>query len=246
VAEPAGDARRSFPRRARVARFRSPWASPSPTRSPWLATNIWLPGEEPNPILYAKKAATVRILRDGDRARGISPRVPCVSVPMTKRLLSCSGWTGWWHTGRWTSDDGTTDYLEALSKVRVPVLSIASLGDRYYCTPAGAVRFIKRVPPSRMTFDLVRRADDGGAPPDHMQLITTRAAVSAWRRVADFLRGGLTSRYSAAAPAGGRAAAARRRSFFDLCRPEGAPPRHPFGEARVVRHDDDSSCRACG
>jgi predicted alpha/beta hydrolase len=151
-----------------------------------LATNIWLPGEEPNPILYAKKAATVRVCETVTRARGYFPSRALRFGSDDEAAPFMSGWTGWWHTGRWTSDDGTTDYLEALSKVRVPVLSIASLGDRYYCTPAGAVRFIKRVPPSRTTFDLVRRADDGGAPPDHMQLITTRAAVSAWRKVADF------------------------------------------------------------
>jgi predicted alpha/beta hydrolase len=151
-----------------------------------LATNIWLPSEEPNPMLYAKKATAVRVCEVATRARGFFPSRALRFGSDDEAARFMFGWTGWWHADRWTSDDKTIDYLDALSALRVPILSIASLGDRYYCTPAGAVRFIKRAPPALTTFELVRRADDGGAAPDHMQLVTTRAAVTAWRKVAEF------------------------------------------------------------
>ena len=42
------------------------------------------------------------------------------------------------------------------------------------------------------------KTDDGGRAPEHMQLVTTRAAVSAWHRVAEFCLQG--ARRSSAAP----------------------------------------------
>ncbi len=148
-----------------------------------LATNVWLPSEEPNPVLMAKKAATVRICEVATRARGFFPARALRFGSDDESATFMEGWIGWWRSDRWTSGDGV-DYLASMSAVRVPLLSIASLGDRSFCTPSAAVRFAHRVP--RSTFELVRRADDGGPPPDHMQIVTTRAAVSAWRRVADF------------------------------------------------------------
>jgi len=157
-----------------------------------LATNVWMPSEEPNPLLRARKGAAVRFCELATKARGYFPARALGFGSDNEAAPFMTSWTGWWNRDRWTSDDLRTDYLETLSNLRVPILSIASLGDRYLCTPAGAVRFIKRAPPERVTFELVRRADDGGRAPDHMQLVTTRAAVSAWHRVAEFcVRGAL-------------------------------------------------------
>jgi predicted alpha/beta hydrolase len=154
-----------------------------------LATNVWLPSDEPNPVLYARKAATTRVCELVTRARGFFPARALRVGSDDEAAPLMTGWTGWWRRDRWTSDDSRIDYLEAISNLRVPVLSIASLGDHYYCTPTAAVRFIKRAPAAHTRFELVRRADDGGRPPDHMQLVTTRAAVSAWHRVAEFCAG---------------------------------------------------------
>jgi predicted alpha/beta hydrolase len=149
-----------------------------------LATNVWLPSEEPNPVLVAKKAATVRICEVATRARGFFPARALRFGSDDESEPFMSNWTGWWRADRWTSDDGQVDYLGAMSALRVPLLSIASLGDHTFCTPSNAVRFAKRAPGA--TFELVRRADDGGRPPDHMQLVTTRAAASVWHRIAEF------------------------------------------------------------
>jgi predicted alpha/beta hydrolase len=151
-----------------------------------LATNVWLPSEEPNPILFAKKAAMVRICELATRARGYFPARALRFGSDDEAGPFTMGWTGWWRSDRWTSDDGRLDYQETMSKLAVPLLAMGSMGDRQFCTPAAAVRFAKRAPAGLTAFELVRRADDGGAAPDHMQFVTTRAAVSAWHRVAEF------------------------------------------------------------
>src|SRR6266851_4913456 len=142
-----------------------------------LATNIWLPSEELNPIVRAKKAATVRFCELATRARGYFPARALGFGSDDEAAPLIMSWTGWWHRGRWTSDDLRTDYLDAMARIRIPILAIASLGDRYLCTPSCAARFIKRAP-EHASFEVVRRADDGGPAPDHMELVTTRAAAT--------------------------------------------------------------------
>jgi predicted alpha/beta hydrolase len=151
-----------------------------------LATNVWLPSAEANPLLFARKAAAVRLVEIATRARGYFPARGLGFGSDDEAAPFMAGWTGWWRKGRWTSDDDRVDYLEAMSRLRVPLLSIASMGDAYFCTPVGAVQFMKRAASTRTNFEVVRRADDGGPAPDHMQLVTTRAVVSVWHKVAEF------------------------------------------------------------
>jgi predicted alpha/beta hydrolase len=154
-----------------------------------IATNVWLPSEEPNPLIYARKAAAVRVSDLATRARGYFPSRALAFGSDDEAAPLMTSWIDWWRRDQWTSGDLRTDYLAAVSALRAPVLAIASLGDPYLCTPSCAVRFIKRAPSSTTRFELVRRADDGSVAPDHMQLVTTRAAVSAWHLVAAFCAG---------------------------------------------------------
>lgn len=153
-----------------------------------LATNIWLPSQEPNPLLYAKKAAMVRFCEVATRTRGFFPARALGFGSDDEASSLMRGWTGWWNRDRWTSDDLRVDYLSSLSRIRIPILSIASSGDRYLCTAAGGARFIKHAPAANTTFEVVRRSDDGSTAPDHMQLVTTRAAATVWPRVAAFCK----------------------------------------------------------
>src|SRR5262249_47721938 len=99
------------------------------------------------------------------------------------------GWTGWWKRDAWTSDDLAVDYAAAMRDLRVPMLALASQGDVLLCPPLGATRFAQFAPKSRVTIEIVRQGDDGDAPPDHMQLVTTRKAASSWQLVATFCIG---------------------------------------------------------
>ena len=148
-----------------------------------------MPRDEPNPVLRAKKGAIARFCQVATRARGYFPARALGFGSDDESARVMASWIGWWKNDAWTSDDGRTDYLAAMSGMKVPTLAMTSMGDGYLCTPAGAVRFITRAPAAQVTFELVRRADDGGRPPDHMQLVTTRAAASSWHRVAEFCAG---------------------------------------------------------
>src|SRR5262249_18338710 len=88
--------------------------------------------------------------------------------------------------GRWCSEDGV-DYLRALANVKIPVLSIASDGDRMNCVPRCAEGFVARVGGPHV-FDRGRAADDGGPAPGHMELVTTERAKSAWARAEEWMR----------------------------------------------------------
>jgi hypothetical protein len=154
-----------------------------------LATNVWLPSDELHPILRAKKTAFVQSWRLLARAVGHFPARALGIGSDDEALPIVESWTRWWLENRWTSEGGRVDYGATMHRVTIPALGIASLGDRWLCTPACAGRFFKRLGSTDAMFDLVRRADDGGPAPDHMELVTTRAAVSAWRRVALFCAG---------------------------------------------------------
>jgi predicted alpha/beta hydrolase len=90
-------------------------------------------------------------------------------------------------TGAWTSRDGTRDYMTALGNVRIPVLQMVSDGDRLECVPESGARFVAHCAGAR-EFIRVARADDGGPAPDHMGLVTSGRARSAWSRVEAWMR----------------------------------------------------------
>ena len=113
-----------------------------------LATNVWLPSEEPNPFLLAKKVGPpcASASRDGDA--GYFPARALRFGSDDEAAPFMTNWTGWWRRDRWTSDDGV-DYFAAMPALRVPVLSIASLGDHSFCTPpAPFASFSEQLAPS--------------------------------------------------------------------------------------------------
>jgi len=149
-----------------------------------MATNVWVPKDELHPILRARKTAIARACQMVTRATGYFPaRVLGIGSDNESARLT-EGWIGWWQSDAWTNSDGAIDYHQAMQRVTVPVFGIASQGDRFFCTPACAARFSKRLPAA--DFEVVRQADDGDAPPGHTELLTSAKAVSAWRKIAAF------------------------------------------------------------
>jgi len=155
-----------------------------------MATNVWLPGEEPNPFLRARKAAVVHAMSAVTKVAGYFPARRLNVGSDDEAALYMNGWASNWHRDRWLNDDRSVDYFAAMSELRVPILAMASLGDRFLCTPQAAFRFIRRAERTSVRFELIRRADDGtDPPPDHMQIVTTARAASSWRDVATFCLG---------------------------------------------------------
>jgi predicted alpha/beta hydrolase len=155
-----------------------------------IATNVWLPSEEPNLLLRAKKAAVTRLMRTITRARGYFPARALGVGSDDEAAAYVEGWTSNWARDRWMSDDLAVDYFEVMEKIRCPVLAITSLADRLLCTPQCAFRFIGRASRASVRFEMIRRSDQGAAPPpDHMEIVTARRAVSTWHDVAGFCTG---------------------------------------------------------
>ena len=102
-------------------------------------------------------------------------------------LACCEDFERVARTGRWTSRDGRTDYLAALGQVRVPVLQVVSERDRFECVPACGERFVACCSGPREVVR-VARGDDGGDPPDHMGLVTSRRARGAWDSIEAWMR----------------------------------------------------------
>jgi predicted alpha/beta hydrolase len=154
-----------------------------------IATNVWLPSEEPNLLLRAKKAGVTRLMRTITRARGYFPARALGAGSDDESAAYIEGWTSNWASDRWMSDDLAVDYFEAMAKLRCPVLAITSLADHLLCTPPCAFRFIRRASRASVRFEMIRRSDHEGPPPDHMEIVTTRRAVSTWHDVAGFCAG---------------------------------------------------------
>ena len=154
-----------------------------------IAANVWLPSEEPNLFVRARKAAVVRCMRALTRARGYFPARALRLGSDDEAARYVEGWTRNWDRDGWASADGNIDYFAAMAGIRIPVLALSSLADEFLCTPQAAFRFVSRATRARIRFELVRRADHGGAPPDHMGLVTTRSVLSAWHDAAKFCLG---------------------------------------------------------
>jgi predicted alpha/beta hydrolase len=141
-----------------------------PSRSRWLLKRA----------LFASMLATARrVGRFPARALRIGSD--------DETLACCEDFERVARTGRWTSRDGRTDYLAALANVRVPALQIVSERDRFECVPECGERFVACCSGPH---DVVRvaRGDDGGKPPGHMGLVTSRRVRSVWDGVEAWMR----------------------------------------------------------
>jgi hypothetical protein len=69
----------------------------------------------------------------------------------------------------------------------VPVLSIASTGDRLLANPASVARFLAPMTRARITHRTVA-ARDVSPPPDHMQLVVDERCRPIWVEAAQWIR----------------------------------------------------------
>ncbi len=152
-----------------------------------VASNVWLRELEPSRTRWAMKRATMAFVGAVCERRGYFPARALLAGSDDEAGAYFAALRRCVSTGRWTSDDGGEDYLAALAKVTTPVMSIASDGDLLNCRPICAELFHARCA-GKKEIDRVRRADDGGAPPGHMELVTTERAKSAWARMEAWMR----------------------------------------------------------
>lgn len=151
-----------------------------------IATNLWLPGTEPSLALRAIKRATMRAMVAIVDRRGYFPARVLRQGSDDESAEYIRDLARFTLGGSWRSADGAHDYRASLANVDVPVHAIASTGDRLNARPESVRRF--HAPVSGAEIDVVTESDDGRRAPDHMSLVTTGAAVSAWGRAEELLR----------------------------------------------------------
>jgi predicted alpha/beta hydrolase len=154
-----------------------------------LATSVWMPRFENNPVIRARKAAAVRASHAVARLRGYLPARALGLGSDDESSGFIAACARFWSEDSWTSEDNASDYLAGAMRLSIPVMAVASIGDSYVCTPETALQFARIVPRDKISFELVRAGDHGTQAPDHMGIVTTRAAESIWQRIASFCTG---------------------------------------------------------
>lgn len=162
-----------------------------------IAANMWNRGHEPSLRRWLAKRAIVLGFDALLRRRGYFParRLRVGSDDECARYMAALSRVV--RTGLWTSDDGRDDYRALTANITVPVAAVASDGNRLFCRPDCAERMIEKVAGPKL-LERVRHADDGGAAPGHMGIVTSGKAQEPYRRVIRWLlrsdaRAGLAS-----------------------------------------------------
>jgi predicted alpha/beta hydrolase len=144
-----------------------------------LAGNVSNPTWRRRPIAWAQKAALIQVMA---AVTAVVGRLPARRLRMGTDdeargyvLQFVSNGL----TARWRARDGF-DYFAALERVRVPVLAIASDGDRLYSPPEDVRGLMSAVPTARV--EVLR---DG---PSHMGIVLdANSARPAWELAARFI-----------------------------------------------------------
>lgn len=149
-----------------------------------LGANVWLPQLEPlRPRWWFKRVFYPLLVLAGVR-HGYLPartlRVGTADEPLPY-LAQLGRWLG---QADWTAQSGHS-YLADLPQVRVPILSIASVGDRLLAVPVCQLRFAGHTQGS-ISHITVGRAFGHACEPDHMGLVLDERMAPVWRQIADW------------------------------------------------------------
>lgn len=151
-----------------------------------FAMNVWLRELEPSPLVWAAKRALLDGAQRIAERRGFFPARALRLGSDDEALGYFRAFHAFSTSGRWGSADGKVDYLARRPDVTIPVMSIASAGDRLNCRPVCAARFVSKLG-GPVELVEIKRGDDGRAPPGHMALVTSHRAHSVWLRVAEWI-----------------------------------------------------------
>jgi predicted alpha/beta hydrolase len=144
-----------------------------------LGANVWLRQDEPSLGRWiAKRAVLAAVVATCRRVGRFPVRALRLGSDDEARTYF-EDFDRYARTGRWTSADGSVDYLAALTEVRVPVLQVVGEADRLACAPECGVRFVERCGGPH---EVMR------AGVDHMGLVTSEAMRGSWDRVESWIR----------------------------------------------------------
>ena len=149
-----------------------------------IGANLWIPQLDPvRPRWWFKRAFFPLLVLLAMR-HGYLParrlRVGTADEPLPY-LQQVGRWLG---EADWTAESGHS-YLADMAQVRVPILSIASVGDHLLAVPQSALRFAcqMRGPIQHIT---VGKAFGHACEPDHMGLVLDERMAPVWDQIADW------------------------------------------------------------
>jgi predicted alpha/beta hydrolase len=153
-----------------------------------IAGNIWLPQLDRNCARRAEKTFQLALMFGLSELWGRFPaRMIRMGPEDVARAYTRQFWE-WWRKDRWTTADGTWDYLGGLARVTRPVLAICSAGDRLMCHPECSDAFTSHLTKAKLCHRIVGRKETGLAyDPDHMQLVVDPRSIPVWAMIADWL-----------------------------------------------------------
>src|SRR5262249_19102443 len=150
---------------------------------------MWLPSLEPSALRRAAKRGVYAGWLAMARVQGyFDPRLLGLGTA-AEPLEYVEQLVRTYEKDRLTSVDGAVDYMAALSKVRVPVLSVSSEGDRLMAHPAAVERFIAGIERGLVTARVVRAGEAGEKAPGHMGLVMSEGAKGLWREIGEWVLG---------------------------------------------------------
>ncbi len=147
-----------------------------------LGANVWLPQLEPfRPRWWFKRVFYPLLVLAAVR-HGYLParslRVGTADEPLPY-LQQLGRWLG---QADWTAESGHS-YLGDLPRVRVPILSVASVGDRLLAVPVCQLRFASHTQ-GAIDHITVGRAFGHACEPDHMGLVLDERMAPVWGQIA--------------------------------------------------------------
>jgi predicted alpha/beta hydrolase len=163
-----------------------------------LGANVWLRSLEPRAGRWWLKRASFFAMVAASRPLGYLPvrrlRLGTADEPLAY-LRQMGDWLG---RGSWDDRQGNS-YSAALSRVRIPLLSVAGAGDRLLAVPACQLR-LASLTAGQVTHITVGKRFGYGCDPDHMGLVLDRRLEPLWREIAAWAGARTSAIVPAAAP----------------------------------------------
>jgi len=153
-----------------------------------VSANMWLPSLEPRWWRRRLKGFTTWVLWAITVLVGRFPSRFLRMGPADEAKPYVSDLRRFWSSGRWSSADGTHDYLAGLAEVEGPVLALVGSGDRLLAHVSGARNWAECLGGQGVDFRVLGRGDLGLVfNPDHMTLVTDVRATPVWDMVLDWM-----------------------------------------------------------
>ncbi len=152
-----------------------------------IATNLWAPRFDRSAVRRFAKRTIFAGWRALAERKGYFDPIPLKVGHNPEPLAYVRHFVRMYNEDRLASDDGTIDYQEALARVRLPILSIASDGDHLLGHPDCVSAFFRKCVRADVTERRIVDFDHHGRAPDHMSLVTDVASKPIWHEIGTWI-----------------------------------------------------------